>query len=331
MRKDLIRRELTLEVVVGAFVFTALLALACFTIILGGGKFLKEEHHYVIQFTDVMGLRKGDSIVVRGMPVGSVADLVLTNSRVQVHASLENPLILKKDYRVTVVATSILGGRHMLIEEGSPSADLLPEGAAIIGTTPHDIVTDAAALVHDIRQALLGGKLLEKLNQSASDMREITRKINEGEGTIGQLINNRTAHDEIVQAASNLNILARNINNGQGTLGKLLTQDTIYKDLQEISDNMKTVTGRLAAGKGTMGRLLSEDDKVYKDLADSIASLKTVLERLEKGEGTMGRLLRDDELYNDLKAVIKDARATVDDFRETSPIVTFTSILFGAF
>ena len=51
---------------------------------------------------------------------------------------------------------------------------------------------------------------------------------------------------------------------------------------------------------------------------------------MEKGEGTLGKLLADATVYDDLSQLLKETRATIDDFRENSPIVTFTSVFFGA-
>jgi len=42
-------------------------------------------------------------------------------------------------------------------------------------------------------------------------------------------------------------------------------------------------------------------------------------------------LIEDDGLYEDAEKLVGEVRAAVDDIRETSPVVTFTSILFGAF
>jgi len=43
------------------------------------------------------------------------------------------------------------------------------------------------------------------------------------------------------------------------------------------------------------------------------------------------KMVKDEKLYNDIQSIVKEARATIDDFRETAPITTFSSIFFGAF
>ncbi|MBN2560002.1 MAG: hypothetical protein JXQ75_03630, partial [Phycisphaerae bacterium] len=58
---------------------------------------------------------------------------------------------------------------------------------------------------------------------------------------------------------------------------------------------------------------------------------REVATKLNSGEGTLGKLAQDDELYEEAKRLLHELRATVDDFRETAPITTFTSIFFGAF
>jgi hypothetical protein len=51
-----------------------------------------------------------------------------------------------------------------------------------------------------------------------------------------------------------------------------------------------------------------------------------------RGErGAVDKLIGDDALHVQASQVVQEARATIDDFRETTPVTTFTSIFFGAF
>ena len=62
-----------------------------------------------------------------------------------------------------------------------------------------------------------------------------------------------------------------------------------------------------------------------------MANLKEITDKINSGDGSIAKLINDDELYEEVKRLVIEARATVDDLRETSPIVTFSSIFFGAF
>ena len=105
----------------------------------------------------------------------------------------------------------------------------------------------------------------------------------------------------------------------------------MYNDLHEITSNLKDISDRAAKGKGSIGKLLSEDDQLYNNLLEASASIKSISASIEKGEGTVGKLVKDDKLYEEAKITLHEIRAAIDDFRESAPITTFSSIFFGAF
>lgn len=296
MKKSRIR-ELSLEMTVGAFMFMVLLALALFTIVLSSERFFKEYYPIEVLFDEVMGLREGDTVFVRGVEAGKVKELRLEANAVRVIANMEAEVRLKEDYRVEIVASSVLGGKRLQIYEGAPAAQPLAGDAEIRGVPPVDIIAEAGETIDLVRSALDEGGILNNLKETMIHVEEITRKFGDGEGT----------------------------------LGKLLADDKVYNDLNEITANLKDVSSRLAEGKGTLGRLLSEDDTLYQNLNEAIDAIKDVTTTISGGKGTLGKLAKDDELYNELKNLLSEARSAIDDIRETSPVTTFSSIFFGAF
>ena len=66
------------------------------------------------------------------------------------------------------------------------------------------------------------------------------------------------------------------------------------------------------------------------DAARLVANLRTVTDRLERSEGTLGRLVSDGALHDELSALVKDLRQIVDNYRDTTPISTFGSLIGGA-
>ena len=58
-------------------------------------------------------------------------------------------------------------------------------------------------------------------------------------------------------------------------------------------------------------------------------NLNAVAERLRNGEGTAGRLINDDGLYREIDGLTKDVRQVLDNFRDTTPISTFGSLIMG--
>lgn len=338
MKQSSVDREMTIELIVGTFMFMILLALAYFTIVLGRASLFEKKFPLQVEFEDVMGLRKDDNVVERGMTVGKIKSLQLMDGKVRVLAMMDKPVKLKTDYQITVISTSILGGRNMEVKAGSLEAPVLPSDVMPQGTKPFDLMAEAASAVHEIRLALNQGGILTNLEQAIASVKDISGKINRGEGTIGKLVNDEGIYNEFQGAAKDIRgvtakvqEIADKIARGEGTLGKLISNDSIYTNVAAVAANLKEISDRLNQGEGTLGKLLSKDDQLYKDIASTAESLKQITAKIQRGEGMLGKLVNDETLYNEVKAAVGEVRATVDDYRETSPVVSFTTLLMGAF
>lgn len=298
MKKDWIARQIKAEVAVGAFLVLIFLALGYFTIILTRDKWFKPKDSVEVVFKNVRGLREGDSVVIRGMTVGKVKELRLLKDGVHVVAALQETANLREGYRVRIVPTSILGGLYLEIDEGAETNAALPAGAVLAGVKPTDLMSDASDLVGALKDGLVDGGMIENLRVTSEKIRLISERLEAGEGS----------------------------------LGKLLSKDeTVYNDLAATIKSFREVTDRIEKGEGMLGKLVSKDDKLYEDLAATARSLRTVTEGLESGKGVLGRLLTDEEMSKQVSETMTEIRAAVDDYRESSPVVTFSSIFFGAF
>ena len=65
-------REISVEILVGLFMFVVLIALGIFTIVLSRDQLFDDSYRYDFVFTEVSGLREGDAVYLRGMNVGRV-------------------------------------------------------------------------------------------------------------------------------------------------------------------------------------------------------------------------------------------------------------------
>jgi len=338
MKQSSVDREMTMELVVGTFMFMILLALAYFTIVLGRASLFEKKFPLEVDFEDVMGLRKDDNVVERGMTVGKIKSMRLMEGKVRVLAMMDKSIKLKTDYHITVISTSILGGRNMEVKVGSEKAPLLSADVMPQGTKPFDLMAEAASAVHEIRIAMNEGGILTNLEASVASIKDISGKISRGEGTIGKLVNDGALYDEYRSVAKDISgvtakiqEIADKINRGEGTLGKLIADDSVYTNVAAVAANLKDISDRLNKGEGTLGKLLSKDDQLYKDVSQTAASLKEITGKIQRGEGLLGKLVNDDSLYNEVKSAVGEVRATIDDYRETSPVVSFTTLLMGAF
>ena len=125
-------KKISNDLIVGLFVFLVFLGLGLFTIVLSGMSFFGEGGSTLyVKFERVGGLRRHDSVIVRGMPVGQVKALSLKEDGVLVTLSLVQPVTVREGYQVRAESTSLLGGMQLVLEtgEGSPVSCSLASAA----------------------------------------------------------------------------------------------------------------------------------------------------------------------------------------------------------
>lgn len=305
-------KDLSIEVLVGLFMFIILIALGVFTIVLSRQNFLQKKYPVTVVFEEVGGLREGDHVFVRGTQVGSIKSTHLERNHVFVRTDLDMPVEFREGYKIEIVASSMLGGKLMKIYEGPLDGDPIPAGEAILGEPPIDI--------------------LDELGIAVTGIRGMADEVAAGEGTLGKFLKDEDMYDQLRGIMENLNQVSGRLTSGEGMIGKLLAKDDrLYDDLQASAANLKSISDKINQGDGTLGRLLAKDDPLYDDLQASAANLRSVSEKVNQGGGTLGKLVEDDQLYDEAQKLLEELRAAIDDMRETSPVTTFSTILFGAF
>lgn len=362
-------RAVTVEAIVGLFVALVFIALGIFTIVISGSSLFKNNQFEIkVVLPDAMGLRRNDSVIARGTTVGTVDEVYFDRDGVHVRAKLNAPVEFHDGYRITVVSTSILGGRQLVLYEGDPKTPKIEDVLSLVGDQPSDIMDDATASIKYLRD-FLAGDFLENLRHAAKNLTDVSERLALGKGTLGRLFSeDDTLYRNLDDTVASLKTLVQRVENGEGTLGKLFSADaTLYTDLESTIANLKSITDRLERGEGTVGKLLSPDNRLHDDLQATIANLRSISDRLERGESSLGKLLSaDTQVYDDLAAItasfrevserlakgqgtlgkllsadtglydnvngaVSDVREVIDDMREASPVSTFSSFIFGAF
>lgn len=302
------RSDVTTEIVVGAFMFVILVVLLTLTLVISQNRFFERAYFLEVHFENIGGLRNGEPVFMRGVQIGNVNEInVPKNGRgVDLKLRLTRPVELHVDYRFIIEPSSMLGGMRLLVDEGSESQPLLPEEgyASLKGQPVSNLLDEATQTIHLIREALVDGGVLEDIQGFTRNLRAISEKVDQGEGTVARLINDPTLHDQLLSLTDNFN---------------------------EVSADAKQVFARIEKGEGTVGKLLSSDAQLYEDLRETVSALRDFTKRLNEEQGTLTLLMTEDVLYRKVVSLVDEARATLDDFRETSPITTFSSIFFGAF
>ncbi len=315
------------QFVVGAFMVVVLLLLGYFTIVISGVEVLTRRDRQTLRvaFDGVGGLKERDNVMYRGTKVGAIDHVEITPSNLVVYAQVDVNVVLRKGYEISVRNLSMLGGAYLSLEEGT--GELLPVKTTLFrGETPTDWMSDVSKIAKNLREFTANPELKSIISNVVA----------------------ASAHAKTVAAKAEAfmdraNTFADRIAKGEGTMGKLLSDDsTVYDDLQKTLANAREISGKL------------NRDKMFNDLEAGVAAFRQAAEGvdvkatvtranqlldnlnafaldLKEGKGTIGRLAKDPKLYDEVNALMHDVRQVIDNYRDTTPITTFSSLAAGAF
>jgi len=359
------KKDVFSEAIVGLFMLAVLGLLVYFTIIISGVDVLQGRQKVManVVFTDVGGLKDHDNVMYRGTKVGTVDRIFLSPSNLTVRIEVNRDVVLRDSYRIEVCNLSMLGGNYLLLEEGE--GEELPLDTTLFnGNPPKDWMRDVSNIAKNLNDLTSSGELkgiVTNIELASAKVLSIVDRVERGEGTVGKLLSSdETMYEDLKETVSgakqvvgNVNTIVERVERGEGTIGKLLSSDdTVYNDLQRTLASASDIAERIQRGEGVIGRLVSKDDPLGQEIDSAVAAFRSacesidarqviesaekllanlvdVSEKLKNGDGTLGKLINEAELYDEVQGLMKDVRQTLDNFRDTTPISTFGSLIMG--
>ena len=330
--------------VVGFFMVALVALLGYFTIVVSGVDLLsgRNRRPVKIEFEQVAGLKEHDSVMYRGTKVGTVEQISVTPSNLLVTAVVDERVVLRQGCRAAVCNLSVLGGNYLLLEEGTGDPVDFAAAAPIRGETPTDWMGDVAKIARNLRDLtdrLEGTGIVTNLEAASESVRNVLGRIERGEGLVGKLVSSDDqVYDDLKSTVASAREIADQLNrksiydNLDATLANArsiterLNRQKLYDDLDAAIADFRTMCGNVA--KTADGIDLKGTTERADELLDN---LNVVAKRLRDGEGTLGRLTSDDSLYKEVDGLVRDIRQVIDNYRDTTPISTFTSLATGAF
>lgn len=154
---------------------------------------------------------------------------------------------------------------EMLRELGTITNDVMAVTASLKGVLGDEegemnlraIVENTRDLTMNLNRVIERGdrnltELAESLTETSQEIKrafvalaEVSERVNRGEGTLGQLVENRQLYDNLAVAAASLQDIADQIRSGEGTIGKLIYEDetaeNINRGLTSIERSMEGI------------------------------------------------------------------------------------------
>jgi phospholipid/cholesterol/gamma-HCH transport system substrate-binding protein len=193
---------------VGAFIFVTLAILAAGIFIIGDRQYLfSDTYRLKAQFNTVVGLDAGAEVRVGGVHTGSVRAIELPRmptDKITVVMDLQKSTheIIKQDSLANIQTEGLLGNEYISISFGSAEALDVKDGDTI-GSQPPLVIADLIAKTNAILDSSKGA--IDNVSTATANMSAISAKINNGQGTIGALINDRSMYTQLNQTAAGMN------------------------------------------------------------------------------------------------------------------------------
>ncbi|HEY4361302.1 MAG TPA: MlaD family protein [Bryobacteraceae bacterium] len=188
------------ELRLGAFIVVTLSFLAVGVFLIGNRESLfRSTYRVKADFPNVAGLNVGADVRVGGIREGTVRSVNLPahpGQAVTVVVDLERQTrgILKKDSVAAIRSEGLLGDKYVEITFGSEEAAPLKDGDAISSQPPFDI----SDLIDKTNQ------ILDSATATAQKAESVATKIDEGQGTLGALVNDKTIYRKATAGVTSL-------------------------------------------------------------------------------------------------------------------------------
>jgi phospholipid/cholesterol/gamma-HCH transport system substrate-binding protein len=184
----------------GAFIIATLAVLAAGIFIIGSKQYLfTPTYRLKAQFSTVVGLDPGADVRVGGVHTGSVRGIQLPskpNDKITVLMDLQRSThdIIKQDSVAAIETEGLLGNEYVSISFGSAQSLNVKDDDTITSQPPlviADLMKKADGILDSSQQAL------NNVTVVTANLGSISGKINQGQGTIGALVNDKKVYTQL--------------------------------------------------------------------------------------------------------------------------------------
>jgi phospholipid/cholesterol/gamma-HCH transport system substrate-binding protein len=247
------------ETIVGIFVVASLAALLVMVLIIAQQERLWEKHvEYRAVFKNISGLKEGSEVRFAGLTVGNVKKITI-DPQGQIIVTFEvigkYSSRVRQDSKATIGFQGLLGDKTLDLSAGSPDQPEIPPGGIVVSVEPLDItemITKAQPALENLQKIL---KNLASVSESLTDpdsgftksmdeLSQIVTKINQGKGSLSNLLNDPVLYQDSAKAVANIRKLTGALEESKGAMGALVNDPKFKAELLKTMTNLQEGTSR---------------------------------------------------------------------------------------
>jgi phospholipid/cholesterol/gamma-HCH transport system substrate-binding protein len=299
-------------------------------------------------FANAGGLKVGAAVDLEGYTIGNVKTIavVTTPERkltpVQVVMKIDGQYqpSLHTDSIAALTTVGVLGDTVVDINSRMATGPTLQDGAELKtkearsiqdieeeGEAALDQLSTIMAKMNGIVDGIQNGKgtvgqlmtnpdMYNKVNASLDEIHKLTVKMNSNDNTAGKFFNDHAEmYDKINDIIAKADAISNDLQNGKGTAGKVLKDEAMYNNLNDSLASIKAILADAQAGKGTAGMVL-KDPEVAKKLSDSLTRIDNLLTGVDEGKGTLGKFVKDDTMSTNINTLLTNSNDLITAMRK---------------
>ncbi len=311
------RKEVGQQIKLGTFVLVGLALFMASVFLIGSENNIFSRTFMIsASFKNVEGLKEGDNVWLSGVKIGTVRDVkIVSQGNVIVKLSLKDDQsnFIRRDATASISSDGLVGNKIVVIRPGNA-------GTAI---APNDTINTSSPA--DSQQLMnIAKDVGESTRSLTNDLSIIAKRINEGKGIVGELLNDGALAMEVRQAVSNLSMTGRNTAQASAELSKLLYElrhgDGLMPTL--ISDSSYANTFRTS---------LANIEKVSANAQILSTNLQNLSTKMNDDNNALGVLLNDEASAERLKNTIQNAEQASGKLDENMEALQHNFLLRGFF
>ena len=265
----------------GIFIFIGTVLLVISIFLLGNKeKLFTGTIEVKAYFNQIEGLKPGAPVRLSGYDIGSVSNIALVDEKtgnVEIKMRIDNDLkhFIRLDSQAAIETEGLVGKKIVTISAGSSAMAEIKEGGIVKSKNPLNL-----SAIMEQTESTIG-----YLSNLTKNLSEIIVKVNQGEGTIGKIVND----DRLYESAVNI---TRNAD----------------KSLSAVTDRLNSVTDIIIELSNSIKTIITSVDT-------AIVDVRQIIERVNNGEGTLGALISDEKIADSVKTMVANLTKTSNDAR----------------
>lgn len=313
--KSTIRRR---AVIVGLFLFIGVVILMTGILTIGNlhDRFVKKFMITTI-FDEVNGLQAGNNVWFSGVKIGMVKTLHFYGKAqviVDMQIDRASQPYIRNDAEAKISTDGLIGNKIVVIFGGTDKAPNIAEGDTLRA--------EKALSTDDMMNTLQENN--KNILSITNDFKVISKKIMDGEGTLGKLLTDESLYNNLGQTVAVLNKAALNAEKLTASISdygtKMNQKGSLTNDL--VSDTIVF---------NTIKSTVLELKQIASTAAELTANLKNATTDLNNSNSPAGVILHDQPAASDLKATIKNLESSTQKLNEDLEALQHNFLFRGYF